>query len=51
VDNFIDATEPGACFICGAPAFTVEINFEAYLHRECEDIADDRFWAAVAERE
>jgi hypothetical protein len=43
VDNFIEADEPGACFQCGKPTTAVEINYEAYLHRECEAAADEKF--------
>jgi hypothetical protein len=43
--NFIYAAPAGMCFICGGPSNWIEINFEAHLHRSCEWVADQQFWA------
>lgn len=45
--NFIEVDHAGPCFFCGLPTNMVEINFEAWLHLECETGADAAYWEAL----
>ena len=45
--NFMKSSLNGLCMQCGGITDWIELNFEAYLHLECEEAADDAYWEAV----
>lgn len=45
--NFMKSAQNGLCLQCGGITDWIELNFEAYLHLECEEAADAAYWEAV----
>ena len=35
-DEFITVDHTGPCFVCGRETNTIEINYQCWLHIECE---------------